>query len=351
MIIFDSKATRLALGLTAILTLCSFGDVDSLRHPEERHLRNIRQLTFGGTNAEAYFSFDETKLIFQTTREPYQCDQMFVMNIDGSDQRLVSPGNGITTCGYFLPDNRRVLYSSTHVGHPTCYPRPDKSKGYVWGVWNDYDVYVSGLDGAETTVLSSSPGYDAEATISPTGERIVFTSTRDGDLELYTMNLDGSDVRRVTNQVGYDGGANFSWNGKRLVWRAYHPADTASIQEYRSLLADQLVRPTKMELFVGNADGTDVRQLTRTGSANFAPVFHPNDKRIVYSSNATDPKGHIFHLYMVSDDGSRFEQITHGGSFNSFPMFTRDGKKVVFVSDRNAKGRYEFNIFIADWVE
>ncbi len=333
------------------LFLGSTPQSDPLRHPDEKHLKNVRQLTFGGTNAEAYFSFDESMLVFQTTREPYACDQIFTMNIDGSQQKLVSTGKGITACAYFFPDNKRILFASTHATHPECYPRPDKSKGYAWGVWNDYEIYSANADGSGLKVLSSSPGYDAEATISPKGDRIIFTSSRDGDLELYTMKLDGTDVKRITHSIGYDGGANFSWDGKRIVWRAGYPSDSAGVAEYKALLAEQLVRPTRMEILVSNADGSGKEQLTNTGSANFAPIFHPDNKRIIYSSNVTDPNGRTFNLYLMTDDGGKREQITFGGSFNSFPMFTRDGKKVVFVSDRNAKGRYEFNVFLADWVE
>jgi Tol biopolymer transport system component len=324
---------------------------DSLRHPSEHHLRNIRQLTFGGTNAEAYFSFDETRLIFQSTRPPYECDQIFVMNVDGSNQTLVSTGKGRTTCGYFLPGDKQILFASTHGGGPNCPPPPDKSKGYVWGVFNDYDIYVANADGSDLKPLSQSKGYDAEATVSPSGHKIVFTSSRDGDLELYTMNLDGSDVRRITHRLGYDGGANFSWDGKRIVWRAYHPKDSAEVFEYTSLLTEQLVKPSKMEIFLANEDGSQMRQLTANGAANFAPIFHPDNRRIIYSSNVQDPRRRFFHLYLMNDDGSNVKQITYGGSFNSFPMFTRDGKHIVFVSDRNAKSRYEFNVFIAEWVE
>ncbi|HWP82039.1 MAG TPA: hypothetical protein VNN76_05240 [Bacteroidota bacterium] len=323
---------------------------EPLRFPRETHLRNIRQLTFGGTNAEAYFSFDESMLVFQSTREPYQCDQIFVMNLDGSNQKLASTGKGITTCAYFFPDNKTILYASSHATHPTCYPRPDKSKGYVWGVWNDYEIYTSGIDGSNLRLLASSPGYDAEATVSPTGDRIVFTSSRDGDLELYTMNLNGSDVKRITFSIGYDGGANFSWDGKRIVYRAYHPKDSLEIHEYKSLLAEQLVRPSKMEIFLCNADGSNRRQLTANGAANFAPIFHPDNKRIIFSSNMNEPRGRNFDLYIMNDDGSNLTRITYGG-FNSFPMFTRNGKTLVFVSDRNAKARYEFNIFLAEWLD
>ena len=223
---------------------------DSLRDTRELHLRNVRQLTFGGTNAEAYFSFEETKLIFQSTRPPYQCDQILTMNLDGSNQRLVSTGKGRTTCPYFFPGGRRVLYASTHLGGDQCPPSPDKSKGYVWGVFNDYDIFAANADGSDLRLLTASKGYDAEATISPTGDKIVFTSSRDGDLELYTMNLDGSHVNRVTHEIGYDGGANFSWDGKRIVYRGFHPSTKESIEEYKALLAEQLVKPTTMEIFL-----------------------------------------------------------------------------------------------------
>lgn len=345
-----TRAYRL-LSLSVAMFASLAAQSDSLRHPDERHLRNIRQLTSGGTNAEAYLSFDDTRLVFQSTREPFGCDQIFTMNIDGSDQRLVSTGRGVTTCAYFLPDGKRVLYASTHASRADCIPRPDKSKGYVWGVWGSYDLYTANVDGSDLRVLSATPSYDAEATISPAGDKIVFTSSREGDLDLYTMNLDGTGVTRITTEIGYDGGAFFSWSGTKIVYRGFHHTDSTEIVEYKRLLSEQLVRPTRMELFTIDADGSNRRQLTNNSAANFAPFFKPGDSSIVFSSNMSDPRGRGFHVYMIDVDGSNAEQITHGGSFNSFPMFTRDGKKVVFVSDRNAKGRYEFNIFIADWVE
>ena len=326
---------------------------DQLRGPLETHLKNVKQLTFGGTNAEAYFSFDETKLIFQSTRESFHCDQIFTMNIDGSAQTLVSTGYGRTTCAYFFPDGKKILYASTHLVGNECPPSPDKSKGYVWGVFNAYDIFTANADGSGLLPLTQSKGYDAEATISPTRDKIVFTSSRDGDLELYTMHLDGTRIRRITNEIGYDGGANFSWDGHRIVYRAYHPKTDSEIQDYETLLSEQLVRPTKMEIFVCDEDGGHRRQLTNTNAANFAPIFHPDDKRIIFSSNMKDTsavKKH-FHLFLMRDDGSHLEQVTFGGSFDAFPMFTHDGKKLVFVSDRNARSHYEFNIFVADWVD
>lgn len=343
--------TRVFLLFSFLATAVEARQDDSLRHPQERHLKNIRQLTFGGTNAEAYFSFDETKLIFQSTRPPFECDQIFTMNLDGSNQTLVSTGIGRTTCAYYLPGDTHILFASTHQGGRACPPPPDKSKGYVWGVFNDYDVFIARSNGEELKPLAQSPGYDAEATVSPSGHRIVFTSSRDGDLDLYTMKPDGSDVQRVTTDLGYDGGANFSWDGTSIVWRAYHPKEGPEVEEYKSLLAEQLVKPSKMEIFVANEDGSGKKQLTANGAANFAPIFHPDNQRIIYSSNVLDPKGRFFHLYLMKKDGTGAEQITFGGNFNSFPMFTRDGKNVVFVSDRNAQSRYEFNIFLADWVE
>jgi Tol biopolymer transport system component len=275
------------------------------------------------------------------------------MNNDGSGQKLISTGMGRTTCAYFYPDGKTVLFASTHLSSEACPPSPDKSKGYVWGVFNDYDIFAANVDGSNLRPLSQSKGYDAEATVSPTRDKIVFTSSRDGDLELYTMKLDGSDVRRVTNDIGYDGGPNFSWDGKRIVYRGFHPTTAADIKEYQALLAEQLVRPTKMEIFVCDEDGKNQKQLTHNQAASFAPIFHPDDKRIIFSSNMRDTSAikRFFHLFLMNDDGLNMEQITYGGNFNSFPMFTRDGKKLVFVSDRNAKARYEFNVFVADWIE
>ncbi len=324
---------------------------DSLRHPDERHLRNVRQLTFGGTNAEAYFSFNGKKLIFQSTRPPYSCDQIFTMNTDGSDQTLVSIGKGRTTCAYFLPGDKLILYGSTHAHDAGCPPSPDKSKGYVWGVFNNYDIFIANADGSEPRPLSASAGYDAEATIAPKGDKIVFTSSRDGDLELYTMNLDGSNVKRITHSLGYDGGAFFSWDSKRIVYRGHHPTTPSEVSEYKSLLSEQLVKPGKMEIFTCDADGKNRRQLTDNNAANFAPFFFPDNKRIIYSSNVNDAGGRFFDLFVMNTDGSYTERVTFGGHFNSFAMFSPDGKRIVFVSDRNAKARYEFNVFVADWVE
>ena len=324
---------------------------DPLRETNETHLRNIRQLTFGGTNAEAYFSFAGSQLVFQSTRPPYQCDQIFTMGLDGSKQSLVSTGKGRTTCAFFLPGDKQLLYASTHLWGDGCPPQPDKSKGYVWGVFGAYDIFVAQADGSNPRALFATKGYDAEATVSPAGDRIVFTSSKDGDLDLYTMNLDGSDVRRVTNAVGYDGGAFFSWDGSKIVFRGDHPETPEKLAEYKALLAEELVKPGHMEIFVCDADGKNLRQLTNNGAANFAPFFHPDNKRIIFASNMKNPGGRFFDLYMMNIDGTALKQITYGDHFNSFPMFTRDGKTLVFVSNRNAKERYEFNVFLADWVD
>jgi TolB protein len=323
---------------------------DSLRFADEKRLKNIRQLTFGGENAEAYFSFDEKRLIFQSTRDTFRCDQIFSMNIDGSDIRLHSTGTGRTTCAYYLPDNSSFLFSSTHHRNPDCPPPPDHSKGYVWPVNSNYDIFI-GKDNGETLVqLTANAEYDAEATISPRGDKIVFTSTRDGDLDLYTMNLDGRNVRRLTHDIGYDGGAFYSWDGTMIVYRGHHPADSAEIAEYRSLLHQGLVRPSVMELFVMNADGSERRQVTKFAAACFAPFFHPDNKRIIFASNMHDPKGRNFDLYLINTDGTGLERVTYNDTFDGFPMFTRDGKRLVFASNRNGKSQGETNIFIAEWV-
>jgi Tol biopolymer transport system component len=327
------------------------GEAPSLALPGERHLRNVRQLTNGGENAEAYFSFDGTCLSFQSTRDGRDCDQIYVMKTDGSEVRLVSTGKGRTTCAYFLPRGEKVLYASTHLGGDACPPKPDFSRGYVWALYKDYDIFVTDLKTGALTRLTSTPGYDAEATISPDGTRIVFTSVRDGDLELYSMKLDGSDVRRLTNEVGYDGGAFYSPDNKMIVYRANRPETPEAAAKYKQLLAEGLIEPRALEIWVMNADGSGKRQVTRNGKANFAPFFLPDGKRIIFASNMDDPKGRNFDLYVINVDGSGLERITTNETFDGFPMFSPDGKHLVFASNRNDARPGETNLFLAEWVD
>lgn len=320
-------------------------------HPAEKHLRHLRQLTFEEENAEAYFSADDRGLIFQGHSGEASCDQMYVMDLAGGRRRQVSTGNGRTTCGYFFPDGKRILYSSTHLAGSACPPKPDYSRGYVWPLYDSYDIFTANADGSGLARLTAAPGYDAEATISRDGKKIVFTSVRDGDLDLYTMDADGGNVKRLTHEIGYDGGAFFSFDGKQIVYRAYHPTDPKEIADYRVLLADKLVRPTWLELFVMNADGSKQRQVTHNRAANFAPFFFPDGQRILFSSNLGDPRGREFDIYMINADGSGLERITYEDGFDGFPMFSSDGKRLVFASNRNQQKPGDTNIFIADWVE
>jgi TolB protein len=316
----------------------------------EMHLQNLKQLTFGGQNAEAYFSFDGTRLIFQSTRPPFACDQIFSMNVDGSDVKLLNSGKGRTTCGFFFPDGKRFIYASTHLAGDACPPAPDRSRGYVWPIYAAYEIFSAGIGGAKLSRLTKSPGYDAEGTISPDGKKITFTSIRSGDLDIYTMNADGSGTQRLTFEKGYDGGPFFSWDGKTIVYRAYHPKSKQELKEYDSLLAQKLIKPTRAEIFMMSPNGSNKRQITSNGAANWAPFLHPNNRHIIFSSNLHDPQRSSFSLYLINVDGSGLERITQGARFDSFPMFSRDGKKLVFASTRNAKEPREFNIFIADWV-
>jgi TolB protein len=341
-------------------SLVSFGELpakqktssdDPLRLPEEKHLANIRQLTFGGENAEAYFSADGKKLILQSTRDTLACDQIFTMNIDGSAVKMVSTGKGRTTCSYFLPKGDRIIYSSTHLASPDCPPKPDYSRGYVWAIYPTYDIFSAKADGSDLKNLTNTQGYDAEATIAPNGKRIVFTSTRDGDLDIYTMDLNGKNVKRLTNETGYDGGPFWSYDSQWIVFRAHHPKTEKDVGDYKVLLKENLIRPTTLEIWVMKADGSEKRQITSNGKANFAPYFFPDGKRIIFSSNQHDPKGRDFDLYKVNTDGTGLERITYSPDFDGFPMFSPDGKKIVFASNRNSKTRGETNVFIADWVE
>jgi Tol biopolymer transport system component len=320
-------------------------------HPDEVHLRNLRQLTFGGENAEAYWSPDGRELIFQSARDGAPCDQEFIYDLATAATRRVSNGQGRTTCGYFYDGGRRVLYASTHLASAECPPRPDFSKGYVWAMYPSYDIVTSRPDGTDLKRLTSTPGYDAEATVSPDGKTIVFTSVRDGDLEIYTMDTAGANVKRLTREPGYDGGPFFSPDGKRIVYRRDAPGDDAGLARYREFLARGLYSPTALEIWVMDRDGGSKTQVTRLGAASFAPYFHPDGKRIILSSNHPDPRGRNFDLWLVNDDGTGLERVTTDPTFDGFPMFSPDGKMLVFASNRGGKVRGETNLFLADWVE
>lgn len=314
----------------------------------ERHFGSIRQLTFGGENAEAYFSHDGKWLTLQSTRDGRACDQQYVMRVDGTDVRRISDGRGKTTCGWFFPGDNRLFFASTTAHDSVCPPKPDPSKGYVWPL-DRYDIYTINRDGSNLQRLTHYDVYTAEGVLSPDGKRIVFTSLKDGDLDIYTMNTDGTDVRRLTNTPGYDGGAWWSPDGKTIVYRANHPTDSAELGAYRDLLAQRLVRPAKVELFIMNADGSDQRQITHLGGANFGPSWTPDGKKIIFASNYLSPRSGNFDLFLVNPDGTALEQITFDGSFDGFPMFSPDGTKVVWASNRHADKPGETNVFIADW--
>jgi Tol biopolymer transport system component len=314
-------------------------------------LANFRQLTFGGQNAEAYWSPDGKRLVFQSTRDGLSCDQIFIMNADGSDVRMVSTGKGRTTCGYFLPDGKHIVYASTHEAGDACPPPADRSKGYVWAVYPSYDLYLATDGGGIVRKLTDRPGYDAEATVNFKAKRIVYTSMESGDLDLWSMKTDGSGKRQITNRPGYDGGAVYSRDGKKLVWRANHPGTPESSARYRELLGQNLTSPMEMEIFVAGAAGENPKQITKFGCASFAPTFTPDGKKVLFASNKNRCGGREFELFLINTDGNGLEQVTDFGGFTSFPEFSPDGKKLVFISSWKAKERYEFNVFVADWNE
>lgn len=328
------------------------GTLSPLLYAGERHLANVRQYTFGGENAEAYWSADGTKLIFQSTRPPHACDQIFVLDLTRPDAAPspVSSGKGRTTCAYLHPDGKRVLYSSTHLSGDACPKPPDMSQGYVWGLF-DYEIFSARLDGSNAVNLTRSPGYDAEATVSTDGRRIVFTSTRDGDLDLYSMGADGGDLRRLTTAVGYDGGAFYSDDGEWIVYRASRFEAEPAVSDFRSLLARQLVRPGKLEIRVMKADGSADRAITANGVASFAPFFfRGGHDRVIFCSNLADPKGRNFDLWTVNLDGTGLERVTYNPTFDGFPMFSPDGTRLAFCSNRHNARPNETNVFVADWI-
>lgn len=333
---------------------------NTVHYEAEKHLANVRQLTFGGDNAEAYFSSDDQYLTLQRTHpeEGIPCDQIYYGRIptregEPFEMKLLSTGTGRTTCSYFMPGNKEIIFASTHDAGEECPPTPDRSviQKYVWPIYSTFELYISDLEGNILHRLTENEFYDAEATVSPQGDKIVFTSTRDGDLDLYTMDLDGQHVKRITTGLGYDGGAFFSPDGSKLIFRSSRPKTDAAIAEYKDLLAKDLVAPTNMELYICNTDGSDLKQIMPLGNANWAPYFHPSGEKVIFASNHASPSGRKFNLYMINVDGTGLEQITYDETFDAFPMFSYDGSKLVFASNRNNGGTRETNVFIADWVD
>ena len=328
------------------------GDGVQLAYEGEGHFRNVRQLTAGGENAEAYWAFDGSKLIYQAKKPGFECDQIFVLDPHTAETSMVSNGTGRTTCSYFYPSGDEILCSSTHHLDASCPPEPDFSRGYVWPIYETYDIWVANADGSNLRQLTTEAGYDAEATISPTGDRIVFTSMRNGDLDLYSMNLDGSDVVQLTDRLGYDGGAFFSPDGSKIIWRARYPEPgSEEAEDYVSLLQQGLLRPGELEVYVMDADGSNVRQVTDVGGANFAPYWHPAGDTILWSSNHEAHRDGDFEIYMINLDGTGMERITYSDGFDGFPVFSPDGRWIVWGSNRNNGGTSDTNVFIAEWVD
>ncbi len=348
-----SGLSETELGLFEYQPIFSLLQKDELAVEGEKHLKNIKQLSFAGENAEAYFSFDGRQLIFQSKRDNRVCDQIYTMNADGSNVRMVSNGEGRTTCSYFFKGEKKILYASTFLGDKKCPPPVDYSKGYVWAIYPDYDIVTADADGSNIKQLTATKGYDAEATVSPDGKKIIFTSMRDGDLDLYSMDKNGKNVKRLTEELGYDGGAFFSPDSKQIVYRSYHPKTESEIAIYKERLVQNLIQPTVFEVWTMNADGTNKRQITKLNSASFAPFFTPDGKRIIFCTNyfATDKTKRNFDLALINTDGTVLERVTFYESFDGFPMFSPDGKKLAFASNRNAVKQGDTNVFIADWIE
>ncbi|MEP6681643.1 MAG: hypothetical protein ABJA35_00210 [Parafilimonas sp.] len=333
---------------------------DTLIYPDEKHFKNIQQLTFDGDNAEAYWSFDDKQIIFQrkNEKENIMCDRMFTGNIPQHGEafqfKQLSNGKGRNTCGYFLPDGKHVIYASTYLGGDSCPPIPDRSKfgnRYIWPIYDMYDIFLADTSGKIIKQLTKTKGYDAEGTLSPDGKKMIFTSVRNGDLDLYIMDLATEKVTQITNELGYDGGAWFSADGTKIVWRASRPKTAEDIADYKDLLSKGLVAPTQMEVFIANADGSDQKQITNLGQANWAPNFTPDGKHIIFCSNHEYAHGFPFNMYVINLDGSGLEKISHSKGFDAFPMFSYDGKKIMFSSNRNSGGGYDINLFMADWNE
>ncbi len=331
----------------------------SLSDSTEPHIANVRQLTFGSTTTFPRFSYNHRNVVFQRGFGGWgvRCDQVFMMNIeeaqkDTGNATLVSTGTGRAIGGYFMQDGGHILFSSSHLATDECPTFPDSYSGHqLWPIYDGFDIFVSDLDGDISEQLTSEPGYDAEATTSPKGDKIVFTSNRSGDLELYTMLIDGSKVKQITDAFGYDGSACFSPDGSKLVFLSSRPKTDLEIKRYSEYLQQGIIDPTHVEIFVSNSDGTDLRQVTELGGTILAPTYHPDGNKIIFSSNHGSETGKEFQLYTINEDGSGLEQITHASVFNAYPMFSFNGKKLLFSSSRNGTDSFGTNIFIADWIE
>lgn len=358
----------LSLGVTAILVVAALAATgaskkpafrpvppsavaqDSLIRPGEAHFAHLWQLTFGGQNAEAYWSADGTKLTFQAMHGDAKCDEQYVYDLATGKVTKISTGRGRTTCGYFYDQDRRVLFATTQSGGDACPPEPDMSHGYTWAIYPTYDIWTCRPDGSDLKPFLVHPGYDAEGTLSVDGKWLVFTSKRDGDVDLYKIHMDGTGLTRLTNSVGYDGGAFFSHDGRRIVWRTHRSDDTAYVNQFRRLLDQDLVRPTQMDIWVMNADGSGQKQLTNKPGASFAPYFTPDDRQILYASNWENPRSRNFDLYLIdSNTGGEPVPVTRDPDFDGFPMFSPDGKWLVFCSNRGGKVEGETNVFLAQW--
>lgn len=346
------------VGMTSSVWSQNGSSDEPIHYPNEKHFANVRQLTFGGNNAEAYWDVKGERLIFQSDNKNWTkgCDQIFVLDTkleaDSTKRKLISTGNGRTTCAFFMPDNTSVLYASTHLAMDSCPPVPVKESGkYVWPIYPEYDIFQADLTGKIIKQYTTELGYDAEATVSPAGDKIIFTSTRSGDLDLWMMNIDGTGLKQITNTLGYDGGAAFSADGKQIVWRASRPSTPEDIKKYRELLQRDLVEPTNLEIFVADVDGGNVRQVTKLGNANWAPYFHPDGKRVLFCSNHKSNIGFPFNIFMINVDGTGLEQVTHDTQFDSFLMFSPDGKKVAWCSNRHNGRTRDTNVFVADWID
>ena len=342
--------------ITVVVVQCA-PKTEEYRDRREVHLKNIKRLTFGGQNAEAYFSPDGKYITFQSNRDSLPCDQIFIMDTTGKILRMVSTGEGRTTCSFFL-DNDHIMFASTHetMGpecpeNPLVYQIMKKEKRYVWPLYN-YDLYIRDLRTNELKKLFGSPAYEAELEGPSPDGKIVFTSAKDGDLELYILDPPYTgEPRRLTFTPGYDGGSFFSKSGRYIVYRADHIKDSTELKKYREYLQKGLLLAGHLEIYVYDLQTDSTWQVTHTPKevTNFAPFMTPDEKRIIFVSNLDAPGTWEFQLYIIDIDGKNLERVTYMGTFNSFPMFSPDGKKLLFVSNRGTKKPRNYDVYIADW--
>jgi Tol biopolymer transport system component len=307
---------------------------------DEGHLTEVHQLTFGGENGATRWSWRGDQVALQARADARACAHLSRVTLTDPPGRFPL-GEGESPS--FLPGDRDLVYAAS----PSCARHPYRAEGLALDA--GLDVFRAKADGSSPTRLTASPGYDAEPSVCGKTGAIVFTSMREGDLDLYRMDADGGHVERLTATTGYDGGAVFDADCAHIAWHAWHPKGKA-LDEYRKQLAENLIRPTTLELWIANADGTDARQVTYLDARSWAPSWYPSEARLLFASTFGGESARDVDLWAIDLDGTNLERVTTAPGVDDAPAFSPDGKSIAFTSTRATElGKTDTNVFVARW--